>query len=278
MTAIQTQTYNPTFLQKLLGRNYKWWYTVIFYIKSYGSGISGFLVSQISDIIQTLAIVYIWVINSSPSGVITYLVVGRIFKALSDCFVSEEVSPLILNGTISNYLLLPSNFFNIIFFKEIGRRLVFNLARAFSFFVIILLYFQLIDFKFFTFTNFLLTLPLLVISFMSSFYLEFMIGFGISFFDKKRNYSGFKRAYNGIATTLSGLIIPLDKLPLYKEILQFLPTSWSLHHPMQIYLGKYTPLETFYVFLGGITWCITLYFLAKWVFKMGLKKNEAVGL
>jgi membrane-associated phospholipid phosphatase len=30
--------------------------------------------------------------------------------------------------------------------------------------------------------------------------------------------------------------------------------------------------------LGGFTWCIILYLLAKWVFKLGLKRNEAVGL
>jgi ABC-type uncharacterized transport system permease subunit len=47
---------------------------------------------------------------------------------------------------------------------------------------------------------------------------------------------------------------------------------------MQIYLGEYTNLEIFYVFLGGLAWCIILYFLAKLVFKLGLKRNEAVGL
>jgi hypothetical protein len=65
---------------------------------------------------------------------------------------------------------------------------------------------------------------------------------------------------------------------LYSSFLQFLPTSYILHHPMQIYLGKYTNLEIFYVFLGGLAWCAVLYFLAKLVFKMGLKRNEAVGL
>jgi ABC-type uncharacterized transport system permease subunit len=47
---------------------------------------------------------------------------------------------------------------------------------------------------------------------------------------------------------------------------------------MQIYLGKYDFNQTLMVFAGGIAWCIVLYFLAKWVFKMGLKRNEAVGL
>jgi ABC-type uncharacterized transport system permease subunit len=47
---------------------------------------------------------------------------------------------------------------------------------------------------------------------------------------------------------------------------------------MQIYLGKYSPTETLMVVLGGIAWCLVLYFLANFVFKMGLKRNESVGL
>jgi len=47
---------------------------------------------------------------------------------------------------------------------------------------------------------------------------------------------------------------------------------------MQIYLGKYDTFQTVLVFGGGIFWCVLLYFLAKFVFKMGLKKNESVGL
>ena len=56
------------------------------------------------------------------------------------------------------------------------------------------------------------------------------------------------------------------------------PFTYLLHHPMQIYLGKYSALETLYVFGGGIVWCVILYYLVKWVFKMGLKRNEAIGL
>jgi ABC-type uncharacterized transport system permease subunit len=51
-----------------------------------------------------------------------------------------------------------------------------------------------------------------------------------------------------------------------------------LHHPMQIYLGEYNSLDILLVFLGGIVWCLVLYFLAKFVFKLGLKRNESVGL
>jgi ABC-type uncharacterized transport system permease subunit len=47
---------------------------------------------------------------------------------------------------------------------------------------------------------------------------------------------------------------------------------------MQIYLGKYSMTEIIYTFFGGIAWCFVLWILARVIFKLGLKKNEAVGL
>jgi ABC-type uncharacterized transport system permease subunit len=47
---------------------------------------------------------------------------------------------------------------------------------------------------------------------------------------------------------------------------------------MQIYLGKYTASEIWLVIFGSVVWSFILFILARWVFKIGLKKNEAVGL
>ena len=274
-------TYKPTFMEKLLGTNYKWWFLLKHSFKSISTGFFGFLISQVSDIVQVVGITYIWILNNSPKEVITYLIVGRIFKSLSDCYVAEVVAPEVSGGKITNYLLLPSSFIPVYFCREIGRRFVFNTGRAFSLLLTIVIFFSYVDLKFLNLANLILLLPLVVLSFTTSFFIEFMVGFSMTFFADKRSHDGFRRSYNGIfgmGGILTGVIIPLDKLPFYREIIQFLPTTWSLHHPMQIYLGKYSPIETLYVFLGGMTWCFVLYFLAKWVFKMGLKKNESVGL
>jgi ABC-2 type transport system permease protein len=56
------------------------------------------------------------------------------------------------------------------------------------------------------------------------------------------------------------------------------PFAYILHYPMQIYLGKYDTNQTILVFLGGLAWCLALFILAKIVFKLGLKRNESVGL
>ncbi|MFM7853798.1 MAG: ABC-2 family transporter protein [Flammeovirgaceae bacterium] len=54
--------------------------------------------------------------------------------------------------------------------------------------------------------------------------------------------------------------------------------AFFAYYPAQIYLGKYDTDQTVLVFLGGIAWCGILYFLAKLVFRLGLKRNESVGL
>jgi ABC-2 type transport system permease protein len=91
------------------------------------------------------------------------------------------------------------------------------------------------------------------------------------------NNSGFIRTFGHIFIFTSGSTFPLDIIDQV-QWLQFLPFAYTFYHPMQIYLGNYNFQETLSVFAGGIAWCIILYFLAKLVFKKGLKRNEAVGL
>ena len=264
-------------LQKLLGGNYKWWYILTFYTKSSGSGVYGFVFGQISQILQILTIVYIWLINGSSSQIITYLIVGRIYKALSETFFSETLGVEIINGQITRHLILPQDYFKLSLLRDVGRRAFYNFARASIFLIAIFVYFNNIDFSRFTFSNILLLLIFIPITFINTFYIEYIVGSQAFFISDKRTYTGIRKAYEGISGILSGVLIPLDKLPFY-NIIQFLPTSWIVHHPIQIYLGKYDTNQTILVFVGGLAWCLVLYILAKIVFKLGLKRNESVGL
>jgi ABC-2 type transport system permease protein len=103
---------------------------------------------------------------------------------------------------------------------------------------------------------------------------NFLFGFSAFFMHENWGIMELSSVTNQYA---SGKTFPLN-LVWFVSPLALLPFAFNFHHPMQIYLGKYSNLEIFYVFLGGLTWCLVLYFLAKLVFKMGLKRNEAVGL
>jgi ABC-2 type transport system permease protein len=264
-------------LTNILGKNYKWWHILQFYGKSTGSGIFGFLLMQVSDILQILAIIYIWLLNNSSPQIITYLIIGRIYKACTDTFFSELLGPEIINGNITKHLIIPQSYFKISLFRELGRRVIFNIARASVYLIAVGIFYKDIDWSYFNISNISLLLVFMPITFISTFIIEIIVGSQAFFIRDKRTFTGIWNAYNGIAGVLSGLLIPLDKLPFY-SIIQFLPTSWILHHPMQIYLGKYDTNQTILVFLGGLAWCVVLYILAKIVFKLGLKRNESVGL
>ena len=76
----------------------------------------------------------------------------------------------------------------------------------------------------------------------------------------------------------SGRNFPLNLLIESFSWNLFNPFAFTFYHPMQIYLGKYSQIEIIQTFVGGIIWCLVLFILARIVFKMGLKRNEAVGL
>ena len=129
---------------------------------------------------------------------------------------------------------------------------------------------QFFDVKFFLATILLLPISLIIL---------YLLGYIVAcngFFMTQIN--GITLNYGLLLSFLSGKFFPLGLIfeNFYLYLLN--PFAFTFYHPMQIYLGKYSPLETLWVFLGGIFWCFFLYFLAKLVFKMGLKKNESVGL
>jgi ABC-type uncharacterized transport system permease subunit len=90
-------------------------------------------------------------------------------------------------------------------------------------------------------------------------------------------FGGIVVASNVFIRGMSGFFVPFYLLSAW-SCLFYNPLAFTFYHPMQIYLGKYDTTQTIFVFLGGMAWCLILYFLAKIVFKMGLKRNESVGL
>ncbi len=267
-----------TFLQKLLGQNYKWWFIIRYHLISETGGRIGFIFGYISSIARIISSNYVWFLAGSGTEVFTYLLVGRIYSQISNNLYYYQLSYLIHTGNLTGKLMFSTDFFWTQYLSAIGKRLFKNLIQLGGTFIgitICLLTFAKISSPSVTLLWVILLIPI-------TFTLNHLFGiiFGsLAFWTKQWEYEGIKESYEISFMLLIGSIIPLDKLPFeLSKYLAFLPTSWLLHHPMQIYLGKYDNFQTFLVFLGGVFWCVLLYFLAKLVFKMGLKRNESVGL
>ena len=268
----QTTAYKPSFLQKILGRNYKWWFAILYNFRlslAYRTTAVFIIARDLVPIFISLAI-YGSLSESSPY--LSYILIANVFYKIVLWFgdIAWEISSNIRYGGISSKLMRPTNWLIYEFFAVFG-------GNAYTFLVNFLILLGLVYFNGFQIifgSSLILALILVLISICSYFCIDLIFG-SVSFWTPETNtLIEMKMA---ISPFLAGCLVLFD-LNKNLEFLKYLPWSFISYHPMQIYLGKYTNLQIFYVFFGGVIWSIILYFLAKLVFKMGLKRNEAVGL
>jgi ABC-2 type transport system permease protein len=265
-----------TFLQQTLGKNYKWWYIVKYTFKQSSGNFYPFFFNTTIRSIEFLAYIFVWKINGSNSQAISYLALGRVFDRFLFNEIDGQICSMITRGNLTRYLLLPTNFFGIMFCDNIG----FNFFRAsinsLLTFVLALIMFNkdIILSSNVTFLIGFFFISYVLLTFVS--YIKGCIGF---WWNTTSDSYSILEASSVLIGILSGSVIPLYFIikDFWNPIF-WTPFAFLLHHPMQIYLGKYSTIEIIYTFLGGIAWCFVLWIVARVIFKLGLKKNEAVGL
>lgn len=273
--------YKPTFLQKLLGRNYKWWYVMKYFSKKitkYKLTIFGYISGEA---IQALAVILLWQANfanqdfSQSQNIVTYFVVGYFILTFTKTYIDNSLPSMISNGKLVQYQMYPQNIFSILIARGTATVIVTNLLAILATPIFIVPFWRyLIGFQVDLFGVFIFIL-LLVIGIWFKFMWNIIVS-SVAFWTPES--AGIVTSASIIWQVLAGSLVPFYILGSNWKFLEFLAPAWTFYHPMQIYLGKYTTYEIIYVFLGGIAWCVVLYFLAKLVFKLGLKRNESVGL
>ena len=131
----QTSTFQPTFLQKLLGRNYKWWYLFVYAFKSntaYRWSSFSWLVSRLLTLLATILIWYVSSINGFElfdfKFIFTYYIVGTMFSINNTLLYG--LADDIKSGKISRVLLLPSNSWLQMYIGNLGWN-IFSISSEF---------------------------------------------------------------------------------------------------------------------------------------------------
>ena len=278
MTQITNSTYTPTLMEKLLGKNYKWWFILIYSIKSSSAYRWNSFMWLAGSVVTVLATILVWYINlqgkttfeADFSQLFTYLIIGESF--IFSTAIQFDIGENIQDGKITTKLLRPTNIFSYYLINVFGYQFFENVSKLVLYFLFALIFHQFIILP--TFLNFLFFLILAIIAYFINSFIGMLIGFSAFWLTA---FFGSASFFDSLKLVFSGKFFPLNTLSFFKFSF-FLPFAFTFYHPMQIYLGKYSQLEILYIFLGGLAWCLALYFLAKLVFKMGLKKNESVGL
>jgi ABC-type uncharacterized transport system permease subunit len=83
------------------------------------------------------------------------------------------------------------------------------------------------------------------------------------------------QAYQDVVVLLVGAVLPLTG---FLRFLAYTPFAYAVYHPIQIYYGNYSLDQTLWVYIYGLTWFFGLFTLSNYLFRLGLKKFEGVGL
>ena len=270
---ISTETFNPTLLQKLLGRNYKWWYIVKYNFTASLAYRTTALFIILRDLAPMFISLAIYGSFSEQNNYLLYILLANIFFKLVLLFgdIAWEISGNIRYGGLSTKLLNPTSWLKYEFFAVLGGNFYTFLVNLgiLSF----LIYTNDLEVIFDQNLLLALTIVLLIGSFLY-FIIDLLFGL-VTFWTVETNT--LIELKSVITPFLTGSLVIFDFNPNL-EVLKYLPWSFISYHPMQIYLGEYDNVQTGWTLLGGITWCVMLYFLAKIIFRLGLKRNESIGL
>jgi len=262
-------------MEKLLGKWYKWWYITKYEWSRSGATPFADILFQVNIFITNTLWVYVWSLTSPTTAI--YLLSGKILSYFINNYWYNRIGQHIVSGKLTNLLLTPSSLFLIYFFESLGGRIFRNLLALITLFLVILMFsFSGLTLPFSNFNYWVFVLiPFL---FFINFSMNFLIS-SIAFFLKdKRDFMTSTEIIQQILNVLSGSFIPLNTIPFLGLTLVYLPISLLFYHPAQIFLGKYSFAQTTLVFAIMIIFSILLFFVAKLVFKLGLKRNESVGL
>lgn len=273
-------TYQPTRMQKLFGRNYKWWYLFLFSLRSNTTYRFSDLFFLFGTIVWTGGNLIVWYANINNGSelysfnfIFTYFILGAIINQLFENNFQGIISYDIFGGGINNKMLFTSNLWLQYFFTFFGRNLFWKSIEV-AVTVIILIF----GWQFILAPSSLGLLGIFaliqIINFLQSSLLSILIGSTTFFFT---NDDGFMNFISQLKIVSSGRIFPLDILSVTK-FLSFSPFAIFYFHAFQVYFGRYTFNDSLIVLMAGIVWCVVLYFVTKLVFRLGLKKHEAVGL
>src|SRR4030042_3922122 len=245
-----------------------------------------FIMWRVRNILQIFIAFFLWdTIFTDPSRILfgydrskilTYVFGIIIVRAFVLSSRAVDVAGDISRGEISNYLLKPISYFKYWLTRDLSSK---ALNLAFAFLETFILYLILKP-PFFIQTNlaylsgFLLTISIAI-------FLYFVILFivsSITFWLPEMGWGAHFLVTVVIIEFLSGAVFPIDILPIsIQNLLSYTPFPYLIFFPIQVYLGKISPLLIVKGILVSLGWAILLWYLLNSVWKKGLKAYQAYG-
>ncbi|MBX6313836.1 MAG: ABC-2 family transporter protein [Isosphaeraceae bacterium] len=247
-----------------------------------------FLLGTLLRFLPMLTTILLWRAIYSGSGrsrlsgfdyneMIAYLLlvnISRMFSSMPG--LAAGIARDIREGTLKKYLLQPLDMISYLVSYRVAHKIAYIVASALPY---ALLFFLCRSF----FVDLVPTDPWTWAAYALSLVLAFFVGF---FFEASVGMVGFwfleVTSLLYIVMTLnffiSGHMLPLDLLPpFWAGLLKSLPFQYMAYFPAVVFLGKIKGRALVYGLLGELFWALFFLVLARWLFRIGLKRYSAFG-
>jgi ABC-2 type transport system permease protein len=266
-----------TFLQNTLGRNYKWWYIILYRFRVSTTYRWSSFIWSLGRLVILGFTLLLWKLNIDAGSnlfsfkqIFTYYIAGSIF--LLDNEVNGILSWQIKDGKLNNKLIQPTNPLLQYFFLDTGWQIFNWIIEAIIISCVALIGWNNLILP--TIENFLLFMIFALIAFIIKLYFGYLIGL-LAFF--LVSVDSLIEVQNDIIRFLSGQSLPLNTAKFLLPLTQ-LPFAFMYYYPMQVWFGEIKGWDLVNIIGLSLFWILVLHIIVLFVYKKGLKKYEAVGL
>jgi ABC-2 type transport system permease protein len=245
-----------------------------------------FLIGTVLRFLPMVTTILLWQAIYAGSGrnelagfryneMIAYLLlvhISRMFSSMPG--LAAGIAREIRDGSLKRYLIQPVDM--------IGHLVSYRLAHKVAYITMSILPYGLLFFVCRAYFDHFPDAPTLL-AYAVSLILSFCVGF---FFEASVGMVGFwfleVTSLLYIVMTLnffiSGHMLPLDLLPQpWSGLLKALPFQYMAYFPAVVFLGKVKGATLAYYLLGELFWAVFFWFLARLLFRRGLRRYSAFG-
>jgi ABC-2 type transport system permease protein len=245
-----------------------------------------FFLSTLLRFLPVLTTILLWEAIFAGSGkeeisgfsrkqMIAYLLlihISRMFSSMPG--LAAGITRDIRDGTLKKYLLQPIDLLGYLVSYRAAHKAAYIATSSLPYALLFLLCHRYFD----HFPD-----PLTLAAYLVSLFFGFLIGF---YFEAAIGMIGFwflevtslLYIVNTVNFVISGQMFPIDLLPpFWATLLRSLPFQYLAYFPATIFLGKTTGSALVYGLLCEMAWTLVFIVLARWFYRLGLRRYSAFG-
>ena len=247
---------------------------------------SDFLLGTLLRFLPMITTILLWKAVFADSGqsslsgfsydeMICYLLlvnISRMFSSMPN--LAGGIARDIREGTLKRYLIQPVDMIGYLISYRVAHKAAYIVTSALPYGLLFFLcrgYFH----GFPDLPTFGLYLVSLVLAFLVGFFFEVCVGMVGFWFLEVTSLLYIVMTMNFF---ISGQMLPLDLLPEpWRSLLKFLPFQYMAYFPAVVFLGKVRGVDLAWGLLAEFAWAVVFIFLARGLYRLGLRRYSAFG-